>query len=205
MRKAENFQPPSSGSGYLYDPTCHSTSGPINVQFDPSSSPSSLERTFSETLDALGLPSALGDDLTCGNPAGSAQVGNTKRGNTRVTAYRGYLRDQDIDNLTSERLGGFDGGLDTGFSLIFTKRPLRQFSQKPGSVGFSFRTVRVPRRRVSNSRTMPDRRIRPGPTSRSSWRPGRSCPPSSSNIRVSVPIRCWAGRPSRRGSTCRSG
>jgi hypothetical protein len=69
-------------------------------------------------------------DLTCGDPAGSAQIANSRSGNTRITACksgivgigsvrswqgflmgfrcvwvtldRGYLWNQDIDNLTSE-------------------------------------------------------------------------------------------------------
>jgi len=96
MKKAENFQPPSGG--YNYDPSCHASGGPINIQYDPSASPGALEGVFNQTLNNLGLDYAL--DLTCGDPAGSAQIANSRSGSTRITAYRGYLWNQDIDNLT---------------------------------------------------------------------------------------------------------
>ena len=61
-------------------------------------SPAALEDAFNQTLFNLGLPYVT--DLTCGNPGGAAQIANTKKDNTRITSYRGYLYNRDIPNLT---------------------------------------------------------------------------------------------------------
>ncbi|RSH94240.1 hypothetical protein EHS25_004043 [Saitozyma podzolica] len=101
MLRAENFEAPSSAqaaAGITYRPSCHASNGPINIQFDPSVLPANLERNFNQTVLNLGLPYAY--DLTCGDPSGAAPIANTRNGNTRIDAYRGYLYQQNIPNLT---------------------------------------------------------------------------------------------------------
>lgn len=104
MLKAENWVPPSDSrrqAGLTYDAACHAANGPINIEFDPSVTPADLERNFNSTVvGTLGLPYAT--DLTCGDPASVAPIANTRNGDTRVDAYRGYLYQQNIPNLTSE-------------------------------------------------------------------------------------------------------
>jgi choline dehydrogenase-like flavoprotein len=68
------------------------------VEYDPSATPANLERNFNQTVLNLGLPYAF--DLTCGDPSGAAPISNTRSGNTRNDAYRGYLYGQTIPNLT---------------------------------------------------------------------------------------------------------
>ncbi|ORY25063.1 GMC oxidoreductase-domain-containing protein [Naematelia encephala] len=101
MRRAETFHAPSSSqyaAGVTYTSSCHGTSGPISVQFDPNAAPTDLEHTFNSTVLDLGLPYAT--DLTCGNPAGAAPIANTRNGQQRIDAYTGYLVGKSRPNLT---------------------------------------------------------------------------------------------------------
>jgi hypothetical protein len=119
MLRAENFQKPTSSqyaAGITYDPSCHSSGGPVNIQFDPSacvvysypcphpltpSTPAQFEHDMNSTLvQTLGQPYAF--DLTCGNPAGAAPIANTRKDNRRYDAYFAYLYNRDVPNLTSE-------------------------------------------------------------------------------------------------------
>ena len=101
MRRAENFQAPSSSqaaAGVTYNPSCHASNGPIGIQYDPnsyvysrglrikliSSTPQQVERDFNTTGKNYGLPYAT--DLTCGNPAGLGPIANTRSGNVRIDA-----------------------------------------------------------------------------------------------------------------------
>lgn len=101
MLKAENWSPPSTAAaqaGLTYVPACHAANGPVGIQFDPSAFPNDVERNLNQTLNSLGLPYVT--DLTCGNPASVAPIANTRVGNTRADAYRAYIYQKSIPNLT---------------------------------------------------------------------------------------------------------
>ena len=101
MLKAEDFHAPSSSQfsgGVTYRPSCHSSGGPLSIQFDPNAQPGSFEKAFNTSVQNKGLPYAY--DLTCGNPAGEAPIANTRNGQTRADAFRAYVYQQSIPNLT---------------------------------------------------------------------------------------------------------
>lgn len=101
MQKAETFTPPTSNqvsNGMSFTSSCHGTNGPIGVQYDPNSTPANLEKQFNTTVQNLGGRYAT--DLTCGNPAVLAPPYNTRSGNTRIDAYRGYLYNRNPAGLT---------------------------------------------------------------------------------------------------------
>ncbi|ORX37098.1 hypothetical protein BD324DRAFT_624787 [Kockovaella imperatae] len=101
MLKAESFTPPSTNqfaNGVTFRSSCHSTGGPLSIQYDPNASPGSFEKAFNTSVQSIGLPYAY--DLTCGNPAGRAPIANTRNGGTRSDAYRAYVYQRSIPNLT---------------------------------------------------------------------------------------------------------
>lgn len=92
MKRAEGFSAPTSSqaaAGITYNPSCHGTSGPIAVRYDPNASPQALERAFNQTVLGRGEPYAY--DLTCGNPAGAGPVTNTRDATYRVDACESPL------------------------------------------------------------------------------------------------------------------
>ena len=101
MLKAETFTPPSTNqfaNGITYRPSCHASGGPLSIQYDPNPVPGNFEKAFNATVRNLNLPYAY--DLTCGNPAGDAPIANTRSGGTRADAYRSYVYQRSIPNLT---------------------------------------------------------------------------------------------------------
>lgn len=101
MLKVENFHAPSSSqssAGITSRPSCHANGGPLQIQFDPNANPQQFEHNFNTSVQNKGLPYAF--DLTCGNPAGEAPIANTRDGSTRSDAFRAYVYQQSIPNLT---------------------------------------------------------------------------------------------------------